>query len=63
TGPIKKHLTALEKAAPEIVSTYRELGRQTIPVALGKGRIDKQQAEALNALLEVPGLVTSQGKR
>lgn len=63
TGTIKKHLAALEKVAPEIVSTYRELGHQTIPIALGKGRINEQQAEALKALLGEPSLVTSQVKR
>jgi predicted short-subunit dehydrogenase-like oxidoreductase (DUF2520 family) len=30
TGTVQKHLNALEKIAPELVSTYRELGRQTM---------------------------------
>ncbi|MFC1990458.1 Rossmann-like and DUF2520 domain-containing protein, partial [Chloroflexota bacterium] len=37
TGTIKKHLDALQKVAPAVLSTYRELGLQTIPVALAKG--------------------------
>jgi len=42
-GTITKHLNALEKAAPSLVSTYRELGLQTIPIALGKGRINQER--------------------
>lgn len=52
TGTIKKHINALEKAAPGLLSTYRELGRQTIPLALDKGRINQEQAEALEAILD-----------
>ncbi len=51
TGTIKKHINALEKIAPAVLSTYLELGRQTIPVALAKGRINAQQAEELQAIL------------
>ena len=54
TGTIKKHLEALQKSAPTLLSTYRELGLQTIPVALAKGRINQQQAEALKAILKHP---------
>jgi predicted short-subunit dehydrogenase-like oxidoreductase (DUF2520 family) len=50
-GTIRKHLEALEKSAPEILSTYIELGLQTIPVALGKGKIDSKRAEELRQLL------------
>lgn len=56
-GTVRKHLEALEKTAPEILSTYRELGRQTIPVAVDKGKITPEQAEKLYTLLEEPGLV------
>ena len=51
TGTIKKHLDALQKIAPDLLSTYRELGLQTIPIALAKGRITEQQAQALKAIL------------
>jgi predicted short-subunit dehydrogenase-like oxidoreductase (DUF2520 family) len=51
TGTIKKHLNALQKRAPAMVSTYRELGLQTIPVALAKGKIDKNKAEELQNIL------------
>jgi predicted short-subunit dehydrogenase-like oxidoreductase (DUF2520 family) len=51
TGTIQKHLAALEQRAPAIASAYRELGRQTIPIALAKGRIDEEKAKELEALL------------
>ena len=51
-GTIKKHLDALNKVAPTLVSTYKELGRQTIPIAIAKGKIDKQQARELKAILK-----------
>lgn len=50
-GTIQKHLDALKASAPAVLSTYRELGLQTIPVALGKGRIDEEKAEELRKLL------------
>ncbi len=52
TGTIRKHLEALEKAAPAVLSTYCDLGRQTVPIALAKGKIDNKQAEELLALLK-----------
>jgi len=51
-GTIKKHLAALERAAPDVLSTYRELGLQTIPIALAKGKIDEGRAEELRTLLK-----------
>ncbi len=51
-GTIRKHLAALEKAAPDVLSTYRELGLQTIPIALAKGRLDDKRAEELRELLK-----------
>ena len=52
TGTIKKHLYALRKTAPDLLSTYQELGLRTIPVALAKGRINQRQAEELEAILK-----------
>ncbi len=52
TGTIKKHLDALRKTAPDLLATYRELGLQTIPIALAKGRINQRQAEELAAILK-----------
>lgn len=51
-GTIKKHLEALVKVAPGVLSTYRELGLQTIPIALAKGRINQEQAQELAAMLK-----------
>jgi predicted short-subunit dehydrogenase-like oxidoreductase (DUF2520 family) len=50
-GTINKHLDALETTAPQLLSTYRELGRQTIPIALAKGKIDQSQARGLQTVL------------
>jgi predicted short-subunit dehydrogenase-like oxidoreductase (DUF2520 family) len=51
-GTIEKHIFALERAAPQILTTYRELGLQTIPIALAKGKIDEERAEELRTLLK-----------
>jgi predicted short-subunit dehydrogenase-like oxidoreductase (DUF2520 family) len=51
TGTIRKHLEALSQKAPALLSTYQELGRQTVPIALDKGRINKQQALELEDIL------------
>ena len=51
-GTIKKHLAALKATAPALLPSYRELGLQTIPIALAKGRIDAQKAEELRELLK-----------
>jgi predicted short-subunit dehydrogenase-like oxidoreductase (DUF2520 family) len=51
TGTVQKHLNALENIAPELVPTYREMGRQTIPIALAKGRIDETKSNELSRIL------------
>jgi predicted short-subunit dehydrogenase-like oxidoreductase (DUF2520 family) len=51
-GTIEKHLQALEEKAPALLSSYRELGLQTIPIAEAKGKITTERAEALKALLK-----------
>ncbi|MDP6142491.1 MAG: DUF2520 domain-containing protein [Dehalococcoidales bacterium] len=51
TGTIKKHLSALQKVVPDLVSTYQELGLKTIPIALEKGGINQKQANELKAIL------------
>ncbi len=51
-GTIKKHLDAMQKVAPNLLSTYQELGIQTIPIALAKGKISQKQAQELQAILE-----------
>jgi predicted short-subunit dehydrogenase-like oxidoreductase (DUF2520 family) len=51
-GTVKKHIEALRKEAPDVLSTYCELGLQTIHVALAKGRIDENKADELRATLK-----------
>lgn len=52
TGTIHKHLLALASDAPVLVPAYREMGLRTIPVALAKGKIDQERANAMQALLQ-----------
>ena len=51
SGTVRKHLAALKARAPQLLAPYQELGRQTIPIALAKGRIDEQKANELEKLL------------
>jgi predicted short-subunit dehydrogenase-like oxidoreductase (DUF2520 family) len=50
-GTVQKHLDALGALAPDILPIYSELGRNTIPISLAKGRIDADQAALLEELL------------
>ena len=52
TGTIRNHIESLGKAAPAVLSVYRELGLQTIPVALAKGKINTGQANELETILK-----------
>ena len=49
-GTIRKHLAALETRSPDLLSTYRELGRQTVPIALAKGGVGQERARELKEL-------------
>jgi predicted short-subunit dehydrogenase-like oxidoreductase (DUF2520 family) len=51
SGTIERHLRALETRSPSLLTTYKELGLQTIPIALAKGQINEQKAEEMKALL------------
>ena len=51
-GTIQKHLDALSQTAPSLLTTYRELGLQTVPIALAKGRIDENKAQELRDILQ-----------
>jgi predicted short-subunit dehydrogenase-like oxidoreductase (DUF2520 family) len=51
TGTVKKHLVTLQEKAPALLPPYRELGRQTIPIALAKGKIIEEQAAELEEIL------------
>ncbi len=60
TGPIargdlstvQKHLEALEKRAPYLISLYKALGVETISIALAKGTLSESRAEELRALFK-----------
>lgn len=54
SGTVRKHLAALSERAPGLLPAYEELGRQTVPIALAKGKIDKEKASELNAILGRP---------
>ncbi len=58
SGTIKKHISALQRVAPELTATYRELGLKTIPVSLAKGKINDRKADELKAIL---GQITQAG--
>ncbi len=51
-GTIRKHLEALQKDSPSLLSSYKELGLQTIPIALSKGKIDSKRAGEIQTLLK-----------
>jgi len=52
-GTISKHLGALEKRNASLLTTYKELGLQTIPIALAKGKVDEKRAVELKTLLKI----------
>ena len=52
-GTIEKHLRALDARSPSLLTTYKELGLQTIPIALAKGKVNEQKAEEMRALLSL----------
>jgi predicted short-subunit dehydrogenase-like oxidoreductase (DUF2520 family) len=51
-GTVSKHLQELHEKAPSLLFPYKELGLQTIPVALAKGTINEKQAEDLALILK-----------
>ena len=52
-GTINKHLEVLKKEKePALLQSYKLLGRQTVPIALAKGKINLAQAEELYKLLQ-----------
>jgi len=51
-GTVQIHLQTLQHTAPAILPAYCEMGLQTVPVALAKGRINERQAQELAAILK-----------
>jgi predicted short-subunit dehydrogenase-like oxidoreductase (DUF2520 family) len=50
-GTVQIHLSTLQNVAPAILRVYCELGLQTIPLAIAKGKINQGQAEELETIL------------
>ena len=51
SGTISKHLEALTNLQPDLINTYKQLGLQTIPIAVEKGKIDQGKTTELEGLL------------
>ena len=49
-GTIRRHLRALAARNASSLTTYRELGLQTIPIALAKGKVSERKAEEMRML-------------
>ena len=52
TGTVNKHLKMLQDKTPSLLSPYKELGRQTVPIALSKGRINDKLASEMESILK-----------
>jgi len=52
-GTVRIHLKTLEQTAPAILPAYCEMGLQTVPVALSKGKITEQQAAEMENILKL----------
>jgi len=50
-GTIERHLNALNAKNPSLLTAYKELGLQTIPIALAKGKVNERKAEEMRTLL------------
>jgi predicted short-subunit dehydrogenase-like oxidoreductase (DUF2520 family) len=50
-GTVQIHLNALKDSAEGIIPAYCQLGLQTVPIALAKGKINENQAHELTNIL------------
>ena len=48
---IKKNLEAITASCPSLLSVYKEMGRQSIPIAVASGSIDEEKAGMLRGIL------------
>ena len=60
-GTVRNHLAALRKAPGDLVRLYVALARKTVEVALRKGRIERQTADAFLTLLSGDDPASSAG--
>jgi predicted short-subunit dehydrogenase-like oxidoreductase (DUF2520 family) len=49
---IRKHLKDIAARCPSLLSAYKEMGKQTIPIAVARGSIDKEKAGMLKDILD-----------
>lgn len=49
---IRKNLEGIAASCPSLLSAYKEMGRQTIPIAIASGSIDKEKAGMLRSILD-----------
>jgi predicted short-subunit dehydrogenase-like oxidoreductase (DUF2520 family) len=71
TGPVargdvetvRRHVEALFQAAPEVLPAYRALALETIPVALAKGDLTDEAANALRHVLMPERATLLEGKK
>lgn len=59
-GTIERHLKALDARSSSLLTTYKELGLQTIPIALAKGKVNEQKAEEMKTLLSLKRKVSKE---
>lgn len=50
-GTVRRHLAALEAAAPELLPLYRTLGLETVPLARARGTLAEEAATVLREVL------------
>ena len=53
SGTVLKHLDTISQKTPELLTAYKALGMQTIPIAAAKKTIAKEQVKELESLLKV----------
>jgi predicted short-subunit dehydrogenase-like oxidoreductase (DUF2520 family) len=51
-GTIKRHIIALQAIDPELIRIYSELGKNTIPIAIEKGKLDIQKAKEMEHIFK-----------
>ena len=49
---IRKNLEAIAASCPSLLSAYKEMGRQTIPIAVASDSIDEEKAGMLRGILD-----------
>lgn len=53
-GTVERHIAAVREKAPELLPTYLDLARRSLPISQAKGGASVEKLDALRALLERP---------